>query len=783
MSRNFADDTGMDINFGDVAAARFQQLSVWSALIFFRIEDLTEDDSALITKGETTGNQQIKLRIDSGDGAARCFRFNVEQFDSANAINLNQWYCGVISCDGTGAAGDGQWDLYDMALVEHESISFDWDADRPSVADDIVLGRGIGIDAMDGDLAHFCYVQKVVTVQELKSYIINPHRQVVAWKAAGETVPIYVKLYGESPEPDFSGSGNSGTVTGSPTIGDNPPVGLYPASGGLSSFPVAAAADGGDPERKRRSVAATGRRWRAPVIRPDGSISQGDRYAIGRNYWREAVAAKQGEAHGTSSTRTQGVGSKVAAGQAKAIGLARSQGQGSKLAAGQAKAQSATRAQGVGSKRAAGQGKARGVSRAHGIGTRIRSGEAKARGSTRAHGEAIRIRGAEAKGVSSTRSHAEADRIRLAEAKARSATRARAEARKTASGQASARGVTRAHGFSQNILFGEAHARSSSRSKGVGRKIAGGQGKATGLARSHGEARKAASGQGKALSSSRAHGEAIRIRSAEAKGRSGSRAQGQGSKTAGATAFARGVTRAHGDGRALRRAQAKARSSTRAQGRGRAILRGEARARGIARARGETIIILGPIAKARSSSRTKGVGRKIAGGQAKARAGASAFGILTRFEWKYELLRGETRYEFSTGYIPRDVETEIYVARRNRLTPNGIRDGRLDSRAFPPFRCRFRIRLPGGLWEDFDLTGVDRIVFTLTDLHGNRVVEAYGSVVGAPVDGIAEFDFIPFRDALAPGDRLGRWRVDMESHHEKPIFFPLRREIPIEVLS
>ncbi len=790
MARNFPASTASYINLGDIAGVDFARLTAWSWLSFFRVENTDGDDRCIFSKFGSSTDRVFKLQTDVEAAPASLeFFFNTTvESRTGNIIGLDTWYLVAITNNGGGGAGDMIYYVFEMDLTEVLNSSRTHPGDPGGTSTPMTIGvdngEGSASDPFDGDIAHVAYMDRALTIQEVKSYARDPGRSVMQWRAAGDQVFFYHDLPGESPEPDRSGSGNDGTLNGSTTIGDNPPVPVFPASGGLSSFPVAAAGDGGDPERKRRSVAATGRRWRGPVILPDGSISQGDRYAIGRNYWREAAAAEQGEAKARGVARSKGEATRIRGAEAKPRSSTRAQGLGSKIAAGQARAVSSTRAGAVGSKRAAGQAKARGVSRAHAIGTRIRGGVAQGTSSTRAHGEALRIRTSEAKGRSSTRAHAEAERIRLAQAKARSATRAKGEGRKTAAGQAHARGIARSKAIPTSKVFGEAHARSSSRSKGVGRKIAGGQARALSSTRSHGEGRKTASGQGKARSSTRTNAEAIRVQRGEAKARSSTRAHGDGSKRTGATAFARGVTRAHGEGRATRAGVAKARSSTRAHGEARATLRGQAKARGIARARGQTPLFVPPLAKARGVSRAHAIGRKIARGPARARGISSAFGILTRFEWDYELIRGETRYAFSTAFVPRDVDTEVRVARRNRRSQEDFRTAQMDGRAWPPFRCQFRILEPlVGRWENFDLTGVDRIVFTLTDLHGNRVFESYGAAVGDPTSGVAEFDAIPFREVLAPGQRLGRWRVDKKANHEAPIFFPLKREIPLEVLS
>lgn len=850
MSRNFNNNSADYIDLGDITGVDFARLSAWSFLAFFRVENTTGDNRTIFAKWGSSTDRIFKVETDT-EAAPASLEFHMNttvQSRTGNLIELDTWYVVAATNNGGGGAGDLIFYIYEMDLTELLNSSQTHPGDPGTTAAICEIGvddgGGSPTNPFDGDIAHVAYLDRAISSQEIKNFVGDPGRSVMAWRAAGDQVFFHHDLPGESPEPDRSGSGNSGTVVGSPTVGDNPPVAVFPASGGLSSFPVAAAGDGGDAERKRRSVAATGRRWRGPVILPDGSISQGDRYAAARNYWREA-AAKQGqgrarglarskalgakvgrselrarsiartrveairlragEVHGRGIARAHGEAARVRLAALESVGLARTKAEASRIRTSEGKARGVARSFGrgaavlhsksfsrgiartkaEGARKGAGQAKARGGARTKAEGARVRSGEAKAGGLARTKAESLRIRTSEIHVVGTARDFAQSTRIRLAESRARSLARTQAVASQIHRGQAFARGIARSFGIGRAVpLLGDGRARCIARIKAVGRKIAGGVAQATGDARSHGEGRRTAAGQAKAVGVARTRSEALRGRQGAAAARGVARSQAIGSVKFGGVASARGVARSRAEARATRRAQAKPRGVSRARAEARAVFRSEGRARGIARARATTLIIPGPLVNARMVARTKALGRRIAGGEGRARGGATSFGILSRFEWTYELLRGETRYVFQTAFVPRDVDTEVRVARRNRISPEDFRTAQMDGRAWPPFRCQFRILEPlVGRWEDFNLTGVDRIVFTLTDLHGNRVFESYGAAVGDPTSGVAEFDAIPFREVLAAGQRLGRWRVDQKDHHEAPIFFPLKREIPLEVLS
>ena len=52
MALNFNNDTGVDIDFGDIVSARFEELNEWTVLAFFRVENTATDDRAIISTVE-----------------------------------------------------------------------------------------------------------------------------------------------------------------------------------------------------------------------------------------------------------------------------------------------------------------------------------------------------------------------------------------------------------------------------------------------------------------------------------------------------------------------------------------------------------------------------------------------------------------------------------------------------------------------------------------------------------------------------------------------------------
>ncbi len=289
MGRNFPADPTAYIDLGDITSARFPQGSTWSFLTFARFEELVADDRSVISKSGDIGGtdrNQINVRIDKDDDQSEIFRNGTTRIhDGSFTYLVDTWYLIVVTNDGTGGAGGGAIWSYTLDGTIREDATFTMNADETTLTDPIQIGVvDSGFDEMDGDIAHSCYVETQITKAESRSFMLNPYQQVLAWRAEGLTVEWYLPLIGESPEPDLSGSGNRGTINGSPSVGANPPTALFPLAI-PETFPAAATSAGLDTERKRRAAVAVSHYAMSPSIVADGTLGAEDRAVAGYGYY------------------------------------------------------------------------------------------------------------------------------------------------------------------------------------------------------------------------------------------------------------------------------------------------------------------------------------------------------------------------------------------------------------------------------------------------------------------------------------------------------------------
>jgi hypothetical protein len=293
MSRSWATgNTANYIDLGDITSARFLWADAWT-LIFHGRVDATGDERSFVGKTNSEATMQFRLRTTNADPAQLDYRKtqnSPERWQTSAVFNHDEWYCISVSNDGSEAAGD-----MEVFGVSVESLTFVVDAfsgdnaaDASDLTPPIILGKdgSPNNDPMDGDMAHVCYVEKVVTKNEVLAYAKDPWRQVMAWRAAGTVVEFYLPMIGESPEPDFSGSGNDGTINGTIGVGNNPPIAMFPAAI-PEVFPTAAAGGsaGLNTETKRRAAVAISHYAMSPSVLPSGSLDATDRAVAGYGYW------------------------------------------------------------------------------------------------------------------------------------------------------------------------------------------------------------------------------------------------------------------------------------------------------------------------------------------------------------------------------------------------------------------------------------------------------------------------------------------------------------------
>ena len=220
------------IDLGNITTAQFKRAETWSALSFFNIASSSSDDSAWIAK-YGPGNSQFLFRTD-----LQAAPTNVEVhhgddttpiIQGASEIQLNTWYMAAAICDGTSSADDVT--LYtvkmDGTLID-DGLTGDTNTDEADLSDTIkLMTRDNNSDEINGSMAHAAYIRAAITKQDVLEYLYQPGRVIAKYIGVGDGVEFYLPLGLGSPEPDFSGKGKNGTIIGSPTITDNPPVGPW----------------------------------------------------------------------------------------------------------------------------------------------------------------------------------------------------------------------------------------------------------------------------------------------------------------------------------------------------------------------------------------------------------------------------------------------------------------------------------------------------------------------------------------------------------------------------
>lgn len=143
-----------------------------------------------------------------------------------NSAYLNdlKWHHIAITFDNSSTANDPIFYLDGVSVAITESTAPSGSA--KTVKDCIRLCEN-STGGADGNMkiAHFqVYINTILTPSQINQIMRFP----ASIGGGGGTNILYWPLWGGSPEPDYSGNGNHGTVTGATVSSDNPPInGLY----------------------------------------------------------------------------------------------------------------------------------------------------------------------------------------------------------------------------------------------------------------------------------------------------------------------------------------------------------------------------------------------------------------------------------------------------------------------------------------------------------------------------------------------------------------------------
>lgn len=240
MARLFDNNISNRLERADVTSARFQQLSTWTVLAFFRIENTADDDRVIVAKWTATDNQkQFLVRTDLGAAPEpiEVFVNSNRQIAAIGSIELNTYYLVSVSNDGTGNASGLVGTVYEMDGTQNGTASGTHDGDRSDLTGNIEIGARDS-DPMDGDIAYVAYFNTVLTATEERAYLRNPYQ--LAFSKGSSGCEFFVPCYGNvGPEPDLV-HGRNFTVVGSLANGTNPPLGPFATS--YLGFSAAAAA-------------------------------------------------------------------------------------------------------------------------------------------------------------------------------------------------------------------------------------------------------------------------------------------------------------------------------------------------------------------------------------------------------------------------------------------------------------------------------------------------------------------------------------------------------------
>jgi len=138
----------------------------------------------------------------------------------------DRWYLAGVTCDGTETANDGHMFLIDLTDGSvKDDTDFTMNADNGDLTGNNNFGslRSDANNEYDGGIFCVSYFTRQFTLQDVKNYSISPFRTMLQYQS--DCVFFLPMPVNASPEPDWSGQGNNGTVTGTDYgIVGNPPV-------------------------------------------------------------------------------------------------------------------------------------------------------------------------------------------------------------------------------------------------------------------------------------------------------------------------------------------------------------------------------------------------------------------------------------------------------------------------------------------------------------------------------------------------------------------------------
>jgi hypothetical protein len=199
--------------FDEESTARLGAAADWSFLVWIRVDNLNQDDRAIISQWDFAGGHanSVLMRTDQGGGAQDIELYTNGTPDTGfGAVSVDTWYLfGAVHDD---TSGDITRYLYGTDCVQDATAT---DAhDGATGGADLVLGidspDADHFDEFSGDMAYALYVEGTALTQtEVESYCSDPCAE--QGDHDGNTVFFYP--FGSTDTySDFSSAGNDATA-------------------------------------------------------------------------------------------------------------------------------------------------------------------------------------------------------------------------------------------------------------------------------------------------------------------------------------------------------------------------------------------------------------------------------------------------------------------------------------------------------------------------------------------------------------------------------------------
>ncbi len=220
MALAFTFDDGKIVNFGSAAA--LDNLTDFSYIVWFRRTGALAQPKVMMEKGTFGGSSRKGLLITNND----VLKVVVDRADtnaeatSTTDLTLNKWFFVAFTYESSDGPRIFIGDLATLAVEDDGTPTVGVGAEGDNSADNLEVGASSegGTRAVPADIAIVAVFNKKLSLGEIHRQQFRPH------VTPDSLIFSHLGFNGTGTQPDWSGNGNSGAVTGA-TVADHVPLG------------------------------------------------------------------------------------------------------------------------------------------------------------------------------------------------------------------------------------------------------------------------------------------------------------------------------------------------------------------------------------------------------------------------------------------------------------------------------------------------------------------------------------------------------------------------------